>query len=179
MEDDIRCIIKSGMLLAIAIVAQLIGKNIPQISQIFVGPVINLILILATFICGIWYGCAIGILTPLTAWILGQLPTPLGPFIPFIMVGNCIFILAFGLLRKYRVYGRYLGVILGAFLKYIFLYLSAVKLIFLFKINFPAPVTKMLAAAMGMPQLVTALTGGIAALLFLEVLKKRNIRLER
>lgn len=179
MNDDIRCIVRSGLLLAIAIVIQFLGKNIPQVSQFIVGPFINLVLIVATLMCGIWYGSVIGILTPWTAWILGQLASPLGPFIPFIMVGNCIFVIAFGIFRSYRSYGKYIGLIIGAILKFAFLYLSATKLIYLFQINFPPKVLKVLAAAMGVPQLVNALIGGILALIFVEILKKRKIFIEK
>lgn len=142
MKEDVKCIVRSGLLLAIAVVFQTIGKNIPQINQFIVGPIINAILILGTFTCGIWWGVAIGVLTPITALISGQLPQPMAPFIPFIAVGNAIYVVAFGVLSYYKKWGQIVGYLTGSFLKYLFLYFSALKLIYLFKISIPEKVAK-------------------------------------
>ncbi|MCX7885404.1 MAG: ECF transporter S component [Caloramator sp.] len=178
MKDDVKCIIRSGLLLAFAIVFQAIGRNIPSVNQFIIGPVINAILLIATFMCGIWWGVAIGALTPWTAWILGQLPQAMGPFIPFIALGNAIYVVAFGILRHYKKWGRVFGYLAGSVLKYLFLYISALKLIYLFKINLPVKVSSKLAVMMGIPQLITALLGGAIALVLIEMLLRRNIKLE-
>jgi hypothetical protein len=174
MNKSIKSLVRSGLLLAIAIVFQAIGKNFPGINQFLVGPVINAILLIGTFMCGIWWGTAIGILTPLTAWMLGQLTSPLGPFVPFIMAGNAIFVICFGLLKNKGQWGKYAGILSGAFIKYLFLYFSATKLIHLFKLKLPAKI----AVVMGIPQLITALIGGAIAIVLIEMLLKRKIDVE-
>ncbi|MBU3128114.1 ECF transporter S component [Clostridium tagluense] len=172
---NINKLVKASLFLAIAIVFQVIGKTAPQISQFFVGPAINAVLILTAAICGGVFGVLVGCLTPLLAWLTGQLPSAFGPFIPFIIIGNILFILSFVTISNRGKYGKYLGIIIGAFIKYIFLWISASKLITLFQLNIPAKIANKLIIGMGIPQLITALIGGAFALLLIEILKKRKV----
>ena len=176
-NSNINNLVKASFFLALAIVFQVIGKTVPQISQIFVGPAINAILILTATICGGVYGILVGSLTPLLAWLTGQLPNAFGPFIPFIIIGNMLFVLSFIIVRKRGKYGQYLGIIIGAFIKYIFLSVSASKLIPLLKLNIPTKMANMLVIAMGIPQLITALIGGAFALILIEILRRRKFYL--
>jgi riboflavin transporter len=173
MRSNVKYLVRSGLLLAIAIVFQFVGKNFPQINQFLVGPIVNAILLIAAFMCGTWWGAFIGILTPITALILGQLNSALSPFIPFIMIGNVLIVVAFGLLKNCRAGGKYAGVILGAALKYAFLSISATKLIHFFNISFNEKVQKNLIVAMGTAQLTTALIGGAIALTLIAALKNK------
>lgn len=180
INANVKRLVRSGLLLALAVVFQIIGKatlGIPEVSQYVVGPAINAILLISVHICGIWYGMAIGLLTPITALLLGQLPSPMTPFIPFIIIGNIIFEAVFFALKRFKRPGGIAGYALGAFLKYFFLSVSASSLVPLFKIGFPEKVYSKLIIMMGIPQLVTALIGGAAALVIIEILGKR-VRLE-
>lgn len=174
-NGNINKLVKASLFLALAIVFQVIGKTAPQISQIFVGPAVNTILILTAAICGGVYGVLVGSLTPLLALLTGQLVSALGPFIPFIIIGNILFVLSFIILNKRGKYGKYLGIIIGAFIKYAFLSISASKLIPLFNLNIPAKMVNKLIITMGIPQLITALIGGAFALILIELLRKRKI----
>ena len=176
-NQNINKLVKASLFLALAIVFQVIGKAAPQISQFFVGPAVNAILILTVAICGGIYGVLVGSLTPLLAYLTGQLASALGPFIPFIIIGNILFVLSFTILNKRGKYGKYLGVIIGAFIKYVFLSISASKLIPLFKLNMPAKIVNKLVITMGIPQLITALVGGAFALMLIEILRKRKVNL--
>jgi riboflavin transporter len=164
---------QSSILLAAAIVFQLVGSRIPGINQLLVGSVINAILVITAYMCGTFYGIAVGVLTPLTALMIGQLKPAMAPFIPFIILGNAVYVLSFGLLVSWKNYGKYAGIALGAVMKFGFLYLAATQLIYLFKMNFPNAVAKALKAAMGTTQLVTALIGGALSLFLIEILVKR------
>jgi hypothetical protein len=176
MNDDIKCLVRSGLFLAIAVVFQMIGRIAPpEVSQYLVGSVVNSVLLIATYLCGIWWGAAVGILTPLTAWVMGQLNPFMAPFIPFIMVGNIIIIVTFGILKHYKVWGKYAGFIIGAVLKYGFLYISASKLIQVFKLDFEPKIVSKLVIAMGLPQLFTGLLGGAVAVTIIAILLKRKI----
>ena len=174
---NVNKLVKASLFLALAIVFQVIGKTVPQISQFFVGPAVNAILILTATICGGVYGLLIGSLTPMLAWLTGQLAGALGPFIPFIIIGNMLFVLSFVFLNNQGKYGKYFGIIIGAFIKYIFLSVSALKLIPLFKLNIPAKIADKLVIAMGIPQLITALIGGAFALILIEILRKRKVNI--
>ena len=170
MKNNVNKLIKSALFLAIAIVFQTIGKSFPQLSQFITGPIINAILLITICVCDRWWAVGVGILTPALAGLTGQLAAPLVPFIPFIMAGNALFILIFSLFINYKRYGKYIGIIPAAFLKFGFLYLSVTYIIRLFNIKIPPKV----AAAMGVPQLVTALIGGVLACFIIEALKKRK-----
>jgi len=171
---DTKHIVKTSMLLAVAIVIQLLGRSFPQINQFLVGPLINAILILATFICGIKWGVLTGLLTPVLAWLVGQLPPPMAPFIPFIIIGNLVYVVAFGVLSKHK-YGNYLGLLVGSFIKYLFLSFSVTKVVYLLNIDIPKKVLEKLAIMMSTPQLITAIVGGIFALVLISLLSRRNI----
>lgn len=175
MDSKINKIVYSALFLAIAITFQTLGRNIPQINQFLVGPIINSILILTTFICGIWWGIGVGILTPLLAWLVGQLATPLAPFIPFIMVGNIIYVFLFSLFMKGELVKKSVGILFGAILKFAFLSIASTKLIILIGIKFPPKIAKALANSMSFPQLITAIIGGILALILIELLRKRRV----
>jgi hypothetical protein len=172
---NVNDLMKASLFLALAIVFQVVGKSFPGISQFFVGPAVNAILILTAVICGGFYGVLVGFLTPLLAFLTGQLASALGPFIPFIIIGNILFVFSFVILNKQGKYGKYLGILIGALIKYIFLWISASKLILLFNLNMPAKVANKLAIAMGVPQLVTAIIGGAIALMLIEILRKRRV----
>lgn len=179
INSNVKKLTRSGLLLAMVLVFQVGGKTlaIPQVSQYIVGPAINAILLISVHTCGIGWALALGILTPVTAFAVGQLAAPMGPFIPFIMVGNILFVLVFWLLKRYKVAGTIAGYIGGAFLKYVFLYYSALKLVPILNIGFPKKVYSTLVIMMGIPQLVTALIGGAAALIIIAIIGNR-FRLE-
>lgn len=168
-------LVMTALMLSIAIIVQFLGKNIPEINQLFVGPLINAIILITVYYAGLKYGILIGALTPVMAFLVGQLAAPLAPFIPFISAGNIIYALVFGLLlQTFR--GQVAGIVAGSFLKYIFLYFSATRLITLFAINIPPAVIARLAVAMGSIQFITALVGGAVALAAIRILKRRNVR---
>ncbi|MDF2673763.1 MAG: transporter component [Clostridiales bacterium] len=178
MEENnkgIQNLIRSGLFLAIAIVFQLIGKNFPQVSQLLVGPAVNSVLLLTTYVCGTNYGIAAAALTPILAFLLGQFPAPLAPFIPFIMIGNVVYVLAFGILKNKTKVGEYIGVIVGSLLKFLFLYFSASKLVILLGLGIPQKALSKLGTMMGVPQLITALFGGVIAIIIIEILKRRKV----
>ena len=174
-NGNLNKLIKSSLFLALAIVFQVIGKTMPQISQSYVGPAVNAILILTAAICGGAYGILVGSLTPIIALLTGQLASPLGPFIPFIIIGNILFVISFIVFNNIGKYGNYLGIIIGSFMKYIFLSISASKLIPLFNLNIPTNIVNKLIITMGVPQLITGLVGGSFALILITLLRKRKV----
>lgn len=174
-NKGIQNLIRSGLFLGIAIVFQLIGKNFPQVSQFLVGPGVNAVLILTAYVCGTGYGVGTAALTPLLALLIGQFSPMLAAFIPFIMIGNAIYVLAFGILRGKTETGKYIGMAAGSILKYLFLYFSASKMVPLLGLGIPEKALPKLAASMGVPQLVTALAGGTAAMIIIEILRRRKV----
>lgn len=172
-NKNILSLVQSSVLLAMVIVFQTLGSKLPAINQYFVGSVVNATLLLAAYLCGTFYGTAVGVLTPLTALLVGQLKPALAPFIPFIIIGNAILTISFGLLNKKGSIGKYFGIALGAVLKFAFLYYSALKLIYIFNVGIPEKAKQSLSVAMGISQLITAAIGGAIALVLIQILFKK------
>lgn len=172
IAKETKNMIISALLLTIAVLIQILGKNIPQVNQFFVGPTVNGILLLTVYFAGLKWAALIGFLTPVLAFFAGVLATPMAPFIPFIALGNFIYTATFALLKEKKL-GDILGILLGSSLKFLFLYFSATKLIHVLALGIPEPVKAKLAIAMGVPQLITALVGGFVAMALFKMLKSR------
>lgn len=185
MNKSTKKLVLSSLFLALAIVFQFMGKSLPTVSQLFVGPIVNALLLMTLVVCDIGWGIGVGCLTPILAWSLGQLPAPFGPFIPFIAIGNAIYIVVFYLIARDKKKGTYflsgkesykgiLAVLISAICKFLFLYISASKLIKLLSLPIKPQIANKLITAMGLFQLITAILGGILAILVLKLLKKRR-----
>jgi hypothetical protein len=149
---------QTALLLALAL-----GLQSLHLPQVITGAVINSVLLVAAVLVTPWGGATIGLLTPVTALLLGQLNPILAPAIPFIMAANAGFALVFGFGRKVNLY---LAAVLAACLKFGLL-AAAVR----FVLALPKPVT----VALQVPQLVTALAGVGVAVLALEALAAAGV----
>lgn len=146
-KTKIRFITLTALLLALTLVIQLAG-----LPQPVTGPLVNAMLVLTTMIVGIGGGVAVGALTPWVAYMRGILPPLLASLIPFIMLANIVLVVVFGTLGK-RNY--WLGIGVAALCKYG---------VFVLAINFLFTFPPRLAQAFQLPQLITALVGGVIAL---------------
>lgn len=147
---SVKTLARTAMLLALTLAIQGFGFP-PAIT----GPLVNFMLILSTILAGTAGGVVIGSVTPWIALIVGILPVPLAPAVPFIMLGNAAYCLLFGLLYRAGALRRWLGVIAASLAKFIII-AGAVQLL----LALPAPLVQVLM----FPQLINALAGGIAAL---------------
>ncbi len=149
---------RTALLLALTLAVQSLRLPTP-----FTGPLVNFMLILSTALIGPAGGAMIGLITPGAALLLGVIPPLLGPAIPFIMAGNALFCLSFGLGRRLfktgsslrLILGALPGLVLGALLKFAVIAGAA-----RFLLEIPPPA----AEALALPQLLNALIGGVAAL---------------
>lgn len=149
-------LVRTSLFLAITLAIQFL-----RLPQYLTGPLVNFMFILSTLLVTYWSGIFIGAVTPYIAFAVGILPAPLAPMIPFIMLGNMLYVLSFFWLRGIH---EVLAIILASVVKFSLLAL-AVRLI----IDVPPPV----AQAMQFPQLITALGGGILAILLAKTIKQR------
>jgi len=127
------------------------------------GPIVNAILILTLLMFGFRNAIAIAVVPSLMALSGGLLPAILAPVVPFIMIGNMILILCVDWFYNNfedKTKGYWAGVLVGATLKFLFLFAS-VNIIsgLLIKQELAVKVAQM----MSWPQLYTALLGGIIA----------------
>ncbi len=148
MENNkIKFITRTGILLAVALVVQMGG-----FPQPITGPLINTVLYLAALLVGSWSGVIIGVCTPIIAFMRGILPAPLGPMIPFIALGNGVLVIVFSLLKGRN---KILGIIFASLVKYAILAVT---------VKFIVDVPDKIAQIMSLPQLLTALSGGVIAI---------------
>ena len=95
-SKNIRQMVMTAALLALTVVFQYIRfLPIPgDISVYIIGTLVNLCLILAATLMGLWSGLMISILAPLVALLQGYAPAPL---LPFLMAGNLVLALLYAL----------------------------------------------------------------------------------
>jgi hypothetical protein len=156
MNERLRLLTKASALLAIAIVFQL-----AKMGQLVTGIGINAVLITAVGTCGLPWAAAIGFMTPVLAVLLGIQPPVTVVLVPFIIAANISYAVLFRILRKYN---DYLAILAAAFGKFILLYAAANIII----TKLPPPIK----IAFSFPQLITALAGGILAVIITKTLKK-------
>ena len=140
--------------------------------QWLTGPIVNAILIIVLFLVGIRSAMVLCLVPSLMALSGGLLPAVLAPAVPFIMISNVILVLSVEWVyenMKNEQKGYWLGVLIGAGLKFLFLFTS-VKLIggLLLKPELTGKIAQM----MSWPQFATALTGGMIAWAVLKWLKR-------
>ncbi|NLZ27411.1 MAG: ECF transporter S component [Firmicutes bacterium] len=150
-NNGIKFITRTAILLALTLALQWL-----RLPTIFTGPLVNFMLIISTALLGIWGGTLIGLFTPWIALLAGIIPAPLAPAIPFIMLGNTVYCLIFGIGFRYMRWGGWAGLVVGALLKFSIIAGAARYLLVL-----PSPV----AGALLLPQLVNAIIGGIPAVI--------------
>jgi hypothetical protein len=136
-------------------------------NQWITGPVINATLLVAVVTLGPTEAILLGLMPSTVALLAGLLPLPLAPMLPFIMIGNAVWVMVFDALRSKNLIAS-LGI--AAVLKFAFLHGSVV---FLLSRMLDSGLTAQLAVMMSWPQLVTALIGGAIAYPIVKSVQKK------
>lgn len=135
-------------------------------NQMITGPLINALLFIAAVVTSRGNAVFLGLVPSTIALSVGLLPPVLAPMIPFIMLSNALMVLTFGFLKEKN---YILSIIIASFVKFIFLSsTSSLVCTLLLKKEIAQAVSFM----MGLPQLITALAGGIIALGLLKSFRK-------
>ncbi|MFA5248667.1 MAG: iron hydrogenase [Patescibacteria group bacterium] len=140
--------------------------------QWLTGPIVNAILIIAIFLAGIRGALLLCLIPSLMALSGGLLPAVLAPVVPFIMISNTLLVLGVDFVysrSRDAVKGFAAGVLAGASIKFLFLFLTVglmSNLVIKKELSFK------IAQMMSWSQLVTALIGGVLAFIFLKWLKR-------
>jgi len=140
--------------------------------QWLTGPIVNAILILVLFLVGVRSALVVALVPSLMALSGGLLPAVLAPVVPFIMISNAILVLSvdwFYNQVKDSGRGYWAGVLVGAILKFAFLYLSVG---WITKLLLKQELAVKVAQMMSWPQLATAILGGLIAFIILKWLKR-------
>lgn len=171
-------ITRTGLFLAVALLAQIIGAYIQAapLNQIFTGVLVNMALIVSAVLVGRSSGVIIGVMTPVVAMMLGIMAIP--PAVPVIIAGNVVIVIlasiGFNLAYNYKGVKRCLvlaaSIIVSSAVKFAVLF-GSVKLVLPFVISNEKQISK-LGVALGVMQLFTAVGGGILAAAVLPSLKR-------
>ncbi len=139
------------LVLSVIVAAPLIG------NQFITGTIVNASLLLSVVLFGFGGAISMCFIPSIVSLSTGLLPAVMAPMVPFIILGNILFVWIFDSLRKRNFF---LGVVPGALLKFSFLFVVSNYLIHFF---IKQAVVSKIAVMMSWPQLVTALLGGVVA----------------
>jgi len=170
IRGNVLWITRTAVFTALLVTMQLVTT--PLGNQIVTGSINNLIMIVSLLTCGLATGMVVGIISPICVSMMGFGPA-FPPIIPFIVIGNAIFILVWFLLRKlnkadnsialYKVF-NYSIAILAAVIKFLILYTTIVKFAMPFLLDLNEAQSVVLSLAFSYPQIITAMIGGVIAL---------------
>lgn len=159
-------ITRTALLIALLVAVQYATKSF---GQIVTGSCVNLILAVTALVCDAWCGSVVALVSPFCAFLLG-IGTPILRLVPAIALGNLAFVLLLSVRRSVGGCGM-LRVGIAAVCKFLLLWALIVKLL-LPAMSLPAEKIAALSASFSYPQLVTALIGGVLALLIAPIIKR-------
>ena len=166
-------IAETAIFIALLVVLQYVTK---AMGQFVTGSCVNLVLILSTALAGLWSGVAVAAISPFFAFMFGIGPA-LFQIVPAVALGNVILVLAWHFVPKLfkkedSIAYNLVTAIVAAVVKFLTLYLVIVKLLIPTVLKLPDPQASVMSATFSTPQLITALIGGIIAVIIVPALKK-------
>lgn len=172
MNKSVKWIARTAVTLALLVAAQAATKSF---GQIVTGSCVNLLLAVSAGVLGFSSGAVIAVVSPFLAYLLGIAQSPI-LVVPGIAVGNLVYVAVIALLakplrEKLPKAHMFPAIVAAALLKFAALYLVVVKLI-VPALGLPAEKTAALSTTFSVPQLITALIGGVIAALIVPLLRK-------
>ena len=163
-------ITQAAVLTALLVLLQSVTK---AGGQFVTGSCVNCVLAIAALFSGPWVGAAVAVISPFFAFLLGIGPQIL-PIVPAIAAGNVIYVLILHFLcgkKELPIWRQGTGLLCAAVGKALALYILVAQLLCRVLPLTEKQITTF-TAMFSWPQLVTALIGGIVALLIVPVLRK-------
>ena len=165
----IRFITITALMLALTIVFQMLrvilGLPNTIFSQLLVGTLVNLCLLVATAGAGILSGIIISLAAPVVAFLQNSVPAFW--VVPFIAIGNMAIVIIYGMFYEKS---KILGFTLGAVLKTAILWVG-ISIVGISVFGLPAAAVPVVQLNFTWPQLITAIAGGILSLPVVAALK--------
>lgn len=160
-------ITRTAIFLALLLVAQAVTKSM---GQYVTGSVVNVILLISVFTCGLSSAAVIAVISPFLAFTMG-IGAAFIQLVPGIAVGNLVYVVVAQLIcakamekmsgKNYAIAAG--GLIIASVAKFLSLWLVVVQLLLPMTAANEAQVAAM-TAAFTWPQLVTSLIGSVIAL---------------
>ena len=172
MSKHVLWITRTAIFIALLVVLQIVTSALG--NTLVTGSIVNMILIVSVMTCGLSTGAVVAFLSPIFAKLLGI--GPLWTLIPFIMAGNIVLVSIWHLIgnRKFekQIIPYVISLIAAAIAKFLVLYFGIVKIAIPVMLQLPEPQASVISNTFSIPQLFTALIGGVIAAMILPVLKK-------
>lgn len=168
----IRWITQTAVFIALLIAVQVFTA---PFGNIFVtGSVVNMLLAVSVMTCGLNSGITVSLLSPVLAKFLGI--GPLWSIIPFIVLGNIAFIMTWHFigrkLKRNRIIMYAVAIATASVVKFLILYFCIAQLAVTVLLKLPEQQAALISGMFSIPQLITALIGGMAAAAVLPALRK-------
>ena len=165
-KNKILWITRTAIFIALLIVSQ--SATAPLGNIIVTGSIVNLLLITSAMTCGLASGLTVAVMSPVMAKFLGI--GPLWTLIPFIAAGNVVLVPLWHFIGNRRLGGKkytaYIAALIAAALaKFLVLYVGIVRIALPLFLGLPEPQAAVISHMFSIPQLVTALIGGVLAML--------------
>jgi hypothetical protein len=175
MNKQALFITQTAVMLALLFGAQLVTR---AFGQFVTGSIVNMILLICTFLVGTGGGLIVAVISPILAFSVGMGPAFI-QIVPFIAAGNAILVIFAQFGRKYvAVGGKKESLIAAVFLaaaglaKTLFLWIGLVIIVLPMIPGLKEQQVAIIGAAFTWPQFVTAMIGGALAMLIVPPLKK-------
>ena len=162
---------RTAALLALLVILQAVTK---PAGQLVTGSCVNAVLAVGALLLSVPGALVLALVSPFLAFALGIGPQLL-PVVPAIAVGNGVYVLLLGWLGGKARSGaaRWGSLALAAVAKFLALYLLVVQLLCRV-LSLPEKQTAVFSAMFSWPQLVTALVGGVLALVLAAALRRQG-----
>lgn len=156
-------LVQTGLMLALALVFQI---GFASFAQVAVGPLVNMVLFITVMMVSPISAIIVGIFTPIIAFIVGVMPMPV--LVPVIGVGNALLVIVFSFFysKKKMKFSEYIGLFVSALAKFAFLAMAIRMIVPMFVPKVPPA----LVTALSFNQFITAMVGGVIALIIVKVL---------
>ena len=169
-------IIRTAVFIALLVVLQ--AATAPLGNTILTGTLVNALLIVSVMTCGVMSGAVVAGISPIMAKLLGI--GPLWGLIPFIAAGNITLVLVWFFCGNRGQGAKYsagiVATVAAAAAKFCVLYLGIVKVAVPLLLRLPEPQASVISGMFSLPQLLTALLGGVVALPAIRALKKTVLK---
>ena len=178
-NGTVRFVTFGAMGVALVVAAQWLGNMLPAgaviagpfaVKQLVTGSLVNCILFVWADRVGLWNAVTVGILSAVLASVIGVGPQVV-PIVPLIACGNALLALIYHLISVKGHLPDVAGVIAAAAVKCAFLWLTVPAALRLFA-SVPEKQAAALSVMFSWPQGLTALVGGVLAILIIPRLKR-------
>ena len=148
-------------------------------NQYLTGSIVNLVLIVSVMTCGLATGLTVAVLSPIFSVVIG-IGAAFPPLIPFQIAGNISIVLIWFLLDrlskpdsgKVRKLFYYIAPAVGAVVKFFVLYIGVVLIAVPYIFGLPEAQSVAMSIIFSYPQLITAFTGGVVAIIIIPPVRK-------